>query len=1195
MMRSSRLRWLVVVLAALALSVPALAQKITGDIAGDVTDKSGAVVPGATATAVSVGTNLTRNAATSNTGSFRINDLPIGTYKVSVAKEGFKTTQRTMEVSASGLTHADFALEVGQRSETVTVEGAAPLVEFAPNNNNYVDNAKIETVPLNGRDFNSLLAITPGVQRAPGGGFLAISINGSRTTSNNYLIDGLYNNDRYYGDASLGQTGVLGIPAAIFPPEAIAELNVQETPSAEFGVKGGAPINMVMKGGTNTLHGTAQYTRHTDFADAANFFSKFTGCTDVPSPCHPTPIRNQQFGATIGGPIFKDKTFFFGFYEGQRAVTLATKGQIVPASEDAALALAAVGGFAGTPGSLATVVGSNLFKLFPTATHLPNLEPGHEGEFLDVGRLVTNVPTTDSMNAFGIKIDHRFSASHSISGKYIFGDSLQSAPNIGLPAAAPNSQDLFNSVAPSRTQLAGLSHVWNIGNNKVLESRFGWNRFAQIITVNNSIDPRALGIDTGQLSSADFGVPYLYLSNLGYGGYIGGVQGYPITTRPDQTYDWSEHFSWVKGNHTIKFGGNYQTAYTNSLRNRARTGIALGYTNSDTVSILEQLLLGKVDNVNRNFGDTHRHIRQKAFGLYAQDEWKIKPRLTLTYGLRWELNAPLSEQNSLGANFIPGRGLITLGQGISSLYNRDVADFGPRVGFAWDIFGNGKTALRGGYSLTYDVPNFGTLAAPYSFARARAGSFTQPFQGGVSSNGVSLSPNNGTCPASDPSCDPSFPDLNPDPFTGVCSDPNNPSTSPGDFMCIDNATFGPAFGNDTSGTPPFNAFSVVRNFKTPRTHNYNLSIQREVTHNQVLTVGYSGSYGQNLVILSDINASPLGGGDQPFEAAFPGQFNHIIQATNLGYSRYDSLQASFNQRNWHNINLTYNYTFSKCLDTNSVNRGGAGVGGYPQINNDGVHFRADGSPIPNVADNRGLCDHDVRHNFNVSGLYSIPTFHGVPKVIGQGWQLSTIYTAISGRPFTPVLGSSDVSGQGLIASSLRPSWDGTPIKYNTRDPNHYVVQGFIDDSGAFDANLLDPCGRSPFATLPDNTPNDPNDNPPNPAFDGDVGSSLPVTPFFTPCTGTVGNSRRNMLIGPGLSQWDITVIKDTKITERFTVQFRWEVFNIFNRANFHYFPDNTLSQGSFSTISKTSDVASGNPVVAQGGPRNMNFALKIIF
>lgn len=1131
MIRVHALRCLsVLLLAGLFTSLPAYAQTITGDIAGDVTDSTGAVVPNASISVQSVATGQTRTAVTSGSGNYRVPLLPIGSYNVTATASGFKTFVQKVEVLAGGIAHADFKLQLGARTETVEVEGTAPLVDLSPNNNNYVDNEKIENVPMNGRDFNSLLAITPGVQRTPGGGFQAVSINGSKVESNNYFIDGLYNNDRYYGDSAIGETGIVGIPAVLFPPEAIEELSVQETPSAEFGVKGGAPILLNMKSGTNAWHGSGTWVNHNGLGDAANYFSQG----------QKTPIHNNQFNATIGGPILKDKAFIFGFYEGQRYKSLSVSSRFVPTPDEIANAKKDIA----NKGFMIDTAGQKLLNFFPT-------DPS--------GLIIAETPATASANTFGIKFDYKLNDQNSIAVRYILGDSLQSAPPFaGLPPGPGNPPDLFNSVAPSRAQMAGVSLTSNFGNNKILESRLGFTRFAQLLGINNSIDPKSLGVDTGPLTPADFGVPYVYLLPLGYGGYIGGVQGYPLTTRPDQTWDWSEHFSWVKGNHTIKLGGNFQRAYTNSLRNNARTGLLLGYftyyvaISPDPVQdSVEELLLGKADNANRSFGDTHRHIVENSVGFYGQDDWKIKPRITLTFGLRYDIFGNVRDRNNLAANFLPNRGIVQVGQGIDRLYNVDYHDFGPRLGFAWDIFGNGKTALRAGYSLAYDTPNFSTLASPYSLAGASAGAFTQPTPN-LGSFSVSLTGQQTVAP-NDP--------------TASCFDPVSQT---GDYVCFSQGAF---FGPGRTGQPPYDAFSIVQNFKTPRAHNMSLSLQQQIARNNVLTIGYSGQRGQDLAVNRDLNAAPIGsltdpldptsicqGSDcqqfRPFNTQFP-NLRHIVQVTNLGDSQYDSLQTSYNQRDWHGLDTEYNFTWSKCYDESSFNRGG--TGDYPQLQ----------SPL-SVRDNRGLCDHDVRLNFNVSGVYSLPAIPHLGERLGKGWQLSTIYTAISGRPFSALLGGgNDPSGQGLSGSSIRASWDGTPVHYNTRDPLHYVDERFTVGTQP------DPCG---------NVVLDSNGNP----------VPLPLSPFYIPCPGTVGNSRRNQLIGPSLSQWDITLMKNTKITERMNVEVRWEIYNVLNRGNFYSFPEKTLG-GSFGTVTQTPDVGSGNPVIAQGGPRNMNFSLKITF
>jgi hypothetical protein len=1112
------------------------AQTITGTISGDVTDASGAVVAGATITVQNLGTNQKRTATTSRSGNFDVPDLAIGKYKVTASAEGFKTLVQTSEVLTGAVTRAEFKLPVGQRAETVEVEGSAPLIDLSPNENNYLDSEKIENVPINGRDFNSFLAMTPGVQRDPGGGFLAISINGSRTTSNNYFIDGLYNNDRYYGDSAINQTGILGIPAVTFPPEAIEELSVQETPSAEFGVKGGAPIMLSMKSGTNSWHGGTTWINHSGIGDADNFFANPHGDCSGPADCRPTIIHNNQFHVNIGGPIIKDKAFFFLFYEGQRNISEAVKTRQVPtqAAVDAAIADIAANGLTIDP------VGQTLMNYFPVDQH-----PNDQGNANGIGSYTQHTPSTASNNEFGVKFDYKLNKSNSIAVRYIFGDSFQNGPPFaGLPPNPAFPQNLFNSIAPSRAQMAGVSWTSNFGDNKILESRLGYTRFSQLIDLNNKVDPKSLGIDTGPLGAADFGIPYVYMYHLGYGGYTGGVQGYPLSTRPDATYDWSEHFSWVKGNHTIKLGGNFQRGLSNSIRNNARTGLAVGYFSNYAPVVpyaygsvqndVEQLLLGKADLADRSFGDTHRHITQNSVGFYAQDSWKIKPRLTLSYGLRYEINGTLRDTNNQEAIFDPVRGYLKVGTDVGGIHHVDYKDFGPHAGVAWDVFGNGKMAFRAGYSLSYDVANFAAFASPYSFAHAHTGVFDQQNLGvfGVS-NASDVGGGGGSA-------------LPPTSPQATCYDPVQ---RVGDYICFDSATNGPLFGSTPTGNPPFNAFDVAQNLKTPRYHNFNVSIQNELFKNNVLTLTYSGQRGRDLVIYYDQNASPIGtlctneSSCDPFRplfATFP-DIRHLITATNEGTSKYDSMQVSYNQRGWHGLDTQYNLTWSKCIDLNSSNRGGQGD--YPQINNDNP-VGSTALAHPNFQDGRGLCDQDVRLNFNLAGVYEFPDIPHLGRLAGKGWQLSTVYTALSGHPFSVFKnGGSDPSGQGLSGTSIRGSFNGDPVVVNDRSTTAYVSNSFM---------------------IPD--------------------------------AGTVGNTPRNFLTAPGLSQWDVTLAKNTKITERLNLQLRWEVYNVLNRANYSRFSlDNGIQSLTFGTLSETPDVAAGNPVIAQGGPRNMNLGLKITF
>lgn len=1132
---------LVVLFLVLSGATSTSAQIVTGDITGTVTDQSGAYVAGAEVSAVCPATDQKHASKSGSVGEYRLTELPSCVYKVSVSAPGFKTTVRDVTVTVAQLTKADFPLELGQNTDTVTVEAVTPLVDYSPGINNDVDQERIVDLPLNGRDFKSILALTPGVQRTPGGGFLDVSVNGQRTTANNYLIDGMYNNDRFYGSEVVGQPGVLGVSASILPNDAIAEYTVQQLPSAEYGVKGGASVNVTLKSGTNDIHGTAYYFGHWSYTDAANPISQSV-----------IPLHNHQYGATMGGPIVKDRTFFFVNYEAQKNISKPAYKVNIPTLADVTAAMNAINNPAVNVGNVPiNPAGAALFKYFPVDTD-PKTD-SNQGGFKET----ISLPNTDSMNSFIVKIDHKMNDKMQISGRYTFSDSLQSAPASGYqmtPPAGVGSPDMFNTIAPTRVQLAGLTWTYNMTANTIFDTRFNWTRYAQILDVNNKVNPASLGLDTGPLDPLDYGVPPVYSSATA--GNIGGIAGYPLSTRPTQTYDVSEHVTWIKGTHTLKLGGNYQFAGSFSLRNRARSSLSV--FEPDWTTVIEQLLLGRLDEAARSFGDTTRHLTQPSLGLYVQDEWKIRPRLTLSLGLRWDLNGALGESDHNGSNFFPDQGLVKLGTTIPRLYGLDYHDFGPRAGLAWDVFGNGKTALRIGYAMTYDVANFSAISAPYSFHGARAGAFTNANLGVFSVTADGAADPTRIFEAQGPS---------------TCYDPaTNPNA---DFVCI-----GPlpgstipfqTYGANPTATPPFNIFGTVSPLLTPRIHYYSATIQHEVFRNSVVTVSYVGSKGQNLLYERSLNNRPLGCAidvpdpvtgkpkfnqlsgppnslnnptslncNRPFDTVFETNvggtvtpsYKYVMQLTNDGYQHYNALQASFRQRNWHGINTQYNFTWSNCIDNNSTNRGGA----------TNLPLQAENPYNPN--DSRGPCDEDVRLNFNLGGTYTVPKFSALGR-FGEGWEIGTVFTALTGRPWTAVASSSDHSGQDQAVS-----------RANCLAPPHYDFSQLT------------------FITNVD-------------------------TAFGLPPTGTLGTCGRNSLRGPGFRQLDGNIIKTTKLNERMNLQFRWEVFNVLNHPNFGPIPPAstaTLSGGvssGFATVVATPDGL--NPGVAQGSPRAMQFGLKLLF
>src|SRR6267143_7226213 len=414
----------------LLASVPALAQKITGDISGTVTDPSGAAVRAATVRAENTATGEKASATTSDTGFYRLVNLSPGQYKLAVEAQGFKTSERPAVVSIALTTQADFALQVGGTNEIVEVEGVAPLVETTEDRlSTLFVGRQVEDLPNNGRDFNNLLDGVPGVQRSPGGGFQSLNINGQRATSNNYAIDGIPNNDRYYGESALGQAAISGTAAALIPLDGISEFNVESNPGVEFGVKGGSVINIGLKSGTNEIHGNAFWDRHTDAFDARNWFASKV-----------TPFRLNQFGASGGFPIKKDKAFVFLSYQGFHLKDVFPATVNLPAQAEINDAL----------GCIATGINPNTVGDPNPATCI-NSGPGpgpdqivgtaDDGTPSTIGlKLLSFMPLAPSpgapvniaanntldLNNFHVKFDYVFNQSNRISVKYLFGDSLQS-------------------------------------------------------------------------------------------------------------------------------------------------------------------------------------------------------------------------------------------------------------------------------------------------------------------------------------------------------------------------------------------------------------------------------------------------------------------------------------------------------------------------------------------------------------------------------------------------------------------------------------------------------------------------------------------------------------------------------------------------------------------------------------------------
>jgi hypothetical protein len=963
------------------------AQTFRGTILGTVTDSSGAAVPAATVIVKNTGTGLTRTVSTAEDGSYAVPELPIGTYSVTVTLAGFKSGVVTgLAVDVSTQVRADVALQTGDVAQKIEVQGdTLPQVDTTENTlGGIIESRVVTNLPVNGRDYQKLIYLVPGVTGSPDqitdspGSFGTFSVNGARGRSNNFLLDGTDMNDGYRNDPAINEAGVFGTPATILPLESIAELRVLSNFEAEYGRSAGGVINIVTKSGTNDIHGSAfDYFRNT-VLNARNFFN------NVGSP--QDPFHDNQFGAALGGPILRDKTFFYVDYEGVREIGSEASQACVPTAADIA---------ANTPaGGINPVISSLLSsgKAWPTSTTGADC-------YLNGGNNASlSTPFSNRVDSAIVKIDHQLNANNLLTGRYYIGDSLQLFP-LALTGGGllPN----YDTSTPTRVQLISLSYVSTLTPSVTSEVRLGWNRFAEgFFPQDRNFNPTTIGLDNVNASSTaidpfNFGLPTINVSSPTGASLaqLGADKGDP-RQRVDTNWHFIDNISWKRGKHDIKFGYEFRRTSVSQIFNRTARGTL-------SFNSLADFLAGTPDGGSQIVGNTDRNTFEDSHAGYFQDSYRATRNFTFNFGLRYDYYGIIQDKQGNFTNIDPNTGaLILVGQG--RLYQPDYNNWAPRVSVAWDLSGSGKTVIRAGYGIFYDAFSQDLFEGHLPF--------NSSFDPGAAYNGFGP---------------------NPISFASVTGGALTSGV--------------PVYGFPS---PQPDAFGVDQALRTPYIQNFNLNLQQQLTRKMVLQVGYVGSNGHKLLRFRDINQPTLttiqqfdyaqasgfdpnsttngnvagcGCTPRPF-GSFP--YNFVNYEESSANSNYNALQASWRINEWHGLTSSVNYTWSHSIDDAS----------------DGEDYVPNASQPDNsqgpIGDNRGNSNFDVRNRFTWNFIYQFPDRKGSWKRLTDGWGINGIVTAQSGQPFQLNYNfEDDFNGSGEFFG--RPDVVG-PVVYNQGDPNNFL-------------------------------------------------------------------------------------------------------------------------------------------------------------